>query len=70
MIFTKETSWLGFSKILSFYDLEDHCNWKMPTLNSHSHFFGLQEGEGNEAASESDECILYAFDAQFHGWPY
>jgi len=42
----------------------------MPMLNGHSHLFGLQEAEGNEADSESDECILYAFDAQFHGWPY
>jgi len=42
----------------------------MPTLNAHCHFFGLQEGERNEADSESDECILYAFDAQFHGWPH
>jgi Ca2+:H+ antiporter len=30
----------------------------MPTLNGHSHLFGLQEAEGNEADSESDECIL------------
>ncbi len=61
MISTEEhmcSSCLGFWKLLSFSDLEVLRNWKMPNWISRSKLFGLQEGEGNEADSESDECIL------------